>query len=349
MAILLLESFDRYASISGTSPNIGEAWTPTSSSTQSAIVTGRFGVGKAMRIGNPTATWNLIRSIGGSYAAMAIGFAYKCSEVPSDLGLVAGGTPIFNFNDSANAVQLQLCADASGNVIAKRGTATTIGTGNGNRKIVSQAFHFIECEIVVSDTVGVFKVWIDDVLVINLTGIDTAQTANINIGSISIPMIGSQEGQYEFDDLYVTDGTRLGDHTIVSLSPTADTADKDWVPNSGVTNYTQVDDVVSDLETTYLQATTVGDLDFYNLADLPAGLDVIKAVAPVLYSRKTDAGTRVTRAVIKSNTDILNGPNKSETASYVVQQFIQETDPQGGGAWTAARVNAVQLGIEVVT
>lgn len=347
MAILKLESFDRYASLNSTSPALTESWSPVGSSVSSAIVKGRFGTGKALNIGNPSGSWNMHFGVGGNLSALAFGIAFQCDAISYDMGLGANGTPIFNFNDSAQAIQLQLCADANGNLIIRRGSATQIGSGNGNRKLMSSTYHYIECEIVVSDTVGVFKAWIDGVQVIDLTNIDTLQTANANISTISIPMFSTQEAEYYYDDLYITDGARLGEIRIVSLSPTADTADKDWVPNSGVTNYTQVDDVVSDLEATYVQGSVVGDLDLYTFAALPASMDNIIAVAPLHYSRKTDAGVRSTRGVIKSGSDIANGPATPETSAYSTKQFIQTVDPQGGGAWTQARVNGMQVGVEI--
>jgi hypothetical protein len=348
MAILKIESFDRYATATGTSPNLTELWSPFGSGTVS-LATGRFGAGKAMQFSGFFNDWNVFYSLGGTYTSIGFGIAHRIDSLGYEMGVTAGGTAMFNFNDSAQAIQLQLCADASGNLIVKRGSATVLGVGNGNRKMMANTWHYIECEIVISDTVGVFKCWLDGVEVINLTNVDTAQTANINVASVSLPVVSARDANCYYDDMYITDGARLGEVRIVSLVPTGDTADKDWVPNSGVTNYTQVDDVVSDLDTTYVQGSVVGDLDFYALSDLPASLDNIIAVAPTFYSKKTDAGARTTRSVVKSNTDIANGPAVPETASYTMKQHFQLTDPQGGGAWTQARVNAMQLGIEVVT
>jgi hypothetical protein len=99
----------------------------------------------------------------------------------------------------------------------------------------------------------------------------------------------------------------------------------------------------------YVAASVVGDLDFYTLGNLAAAPLSIFAVQAKICARKDDAATRAVRTRIRSNRDIANGATVGLAASYTYLSDIFETDPDTALAWTAAAVNALEVGQEVMT
>ena len=100
-------------------------------------------------------------------------------------------------------------------------------------------------------------------------------------------------------------------------------------------------------DTDYIASGTVGDLDLYEVGDLPFTPDSIHAVQVTMCARKDDAATREVRSKVKSGAATASGA--THAASYVYYQDIFETDPGTAAAWTAGGVNAIQIGPEVVT
>jgi hypothetical protein len=147
------------------------------------------------------------------------------------------------------------------------------------------------------------------------------------------------------DDVYVTNiATRLGESRVLVLYPTADTADADWTPSTGVDHYATVDEATVNGDAGYIASGTVGDLDLYDVSDLGVMPDSIQAVQVTLCARKDDAASREVRCKVKSGAATADGAAHALTASYVYYRDVFETDPDTSAAWTAGGVNAVQIG-----
>lgn len=347
MTLLMVEPWDRYASANGTLPKITDNWTISGTATANDPQNnGRFG-GKVLRIWNPVVSVTVRRDLGANYTTLCMGFAYI---MPTTIGNVLSHPylELCRFYDSAAAAQVDLVVDLAGNLLVVRGS-TVIATGNRKKRLKNGAWHYIEFKAFVSDTVGTAEAWIDGTKVIDANNLDTKNTANTDFRWVGFPPNGGQQDPAYYDDVYVTDGNRLGDLRMTNLLPTADTADKDFVPNAGGTNYTQVDEVVPDLDTTFVQGSTVGDLDFFTSQDAPATMDSIVAFCPWVYAKKTDATARTLKPKVRSGASIGDGDNLTLTTTYAYSLKIMETDPQGGGAWTSARVNAAEVGVEVTS
>jgi hypothetical protein len=50
---------------------------------------------------------------------------------------------------------------------------------------------------------------------------------------------------------------------------------------------------------------------------------------------------------MRSNVTEVDGPNLNLAVTYLWFTYLQENDPNGGGAWTVSAVNAMQAGIEL--
>jgi hypothetical protein len=210
-----------------------------------------------------------------------------------------------------------------------------------------------EWEVVINNSTGTINVWTNGgtTPIISLSGIDTQNTANAwaDLGLFSYAdAVG---------DIYLLDGAgsaphnaRYGDVRICHLMPDGDDSVQ-WTPNSGGTNYTQVDDSGTggqDEDTTYVEDSTVGHIDRYTMANLPSGF-IPLAVEQQIVAKKTDVGTREIKMKINSGGTNSDGSVITLTTSYLLYKRIMQVDPTDSAAWTASKVNALKAGMEVVT
>lgn len=337
MALVLVEGFDLL-----TTGLVASAY-PLGAQFSPSMDAGRFG-GQSYNPG--TSNQNGIFAVAtGAVTQCALGIAVL---VPSGAFTGLGtGVALLRFMDSGGNRQASIQITNTGAIRATSGVSTILGTSAAG-VWSADVFHYLEVEFVLSDTVGVFKVWVDGVQVFNLTNVDTKGQTAATFTELQFTLSGSGAGGTRFDDFYLCDtAARLGEARVETIRPVSDTADKDWVPNSGTTNYTQVDDTVSDGDTTYVAAATVGDLDFYALANLSEAPSTIWGVAPTMIARKDDVASRGLSMSINSGGSIATGSTKAMTAGYAMTRDIYQLDPNGGGAWTGTAVDALLLGIEV--
>lgn len=350
MAVVLFDGFDFYtqSTFNGFGIPLSSRWTVVSiPSTGVGYTTGgRYGSGRCIRVPSVTGTaMNARINLGANYTTVAFGFAVRLDNAAL-WGAAGSGQSCWIFNDSALLNQLQFNIDGNGNWVVWRGGTTNLGTSSG-RPLLTATWHYVEAEIVISDTVGSVKMWVDDTQVMNLTGIDTCATANVNVASLTLYISTASSSAQQFDDLYVTDGTRLGEQVVIPLRPNADTAQKDFTPNSGATNYTQVDDTSTDNDTTYVSSSTLGARDYYDLENLPSYAVTPKGVNTFISARKVDAGARYLRVNLKSSSSLASSSDLILATGYDTRIMTTWTDPNGGGAWTTTAINALQVGPEI--
>jgi hypothetical protein len=114
-------------------------------------------------------------------------------------------------------------------------------------------------------------------------------------------------------------------------------------------NYDLVRESVEDQDTTYVFSSTAGAVDLYDLADLAVTPAAIVGLVTRQCMRKTDAGARSGTTRIKSGATSADGATLNLSTSYLYLNTVYATDPNTGAAWTAAAVNAVQVGPKVVS
>ena len=134
-----------------------------------------------------------------------------------------------------------------------------------------------------------------------------------------------------------------------TLRPTADTAEADWTPSAGADHYAVVDEATINGDTDYVSAATPGALDLYEMSNLSFTPDTVHAVQVTMVARKDDAEARQVRTKLKSGTTTADGTTQAMATSYLPYGDLYETDPDTAMAWTPGGVNAMQVGIEVVS
>jgi len=204
---------------------------------------------------------------------------------------------------------------------------TTVGAG-----LDYNVWRYIEIKITIDNSAGVFEVRSNGVVVANLTGIDTQATANAQATGFHLGAgVGQSYCDYYFDDLYVldTNGAQcndfLGDVRIDAVRPNGAGTHTDFTPSAGA-NYENVDEEPGpDDDTTYNEATTIGDQDSYAMESLPspAGTTIL-GVKSQVAARKTDAGTRKAKVLTRAGTTDNLGSEESLLDSYSAMADIME-------------------------
>ncbi len=337
MAMLLMEGFEGYT----TSANgLRRRYTITQSAT-GTLVAGRLG-GYAF---SPGSSVQILFMEFGNVASFVFGFAYRVSGVNINTG------DIIQFIDGLTE-QLVLRCTAGGDLFFDRG-ATNLDQSSGPALKRNQ-WHYIEVKAVISNT-GSYEIKLDGVTIMSDAGpVDTQGTANSYITRIDTNQNSTTDQQY--DDIYFLDLTGLtnndflGDVQIQTLYPDADGNRNDMTPLSGLTNYEMVDEgQTPDDDTTYNSGGVVGNDELYSHDALTGTFDTVYAVQVRNLVRKEEAGYRTGATLVRSNTDELEGTPHPVATDYRYYDHIYEVDPQGGGAWTEARVNAAEFGFTVKT
>lgn len=344
MAIVAIDGFDTYNG-GGTGTGMQSRWVNASGTP--SMVAGRFG-GQAFATPttNTSAAAQLV--LPSSYASVSAGFALRVTDTP---GATATPNPMLSFL-SGSTYQVGMRVTDQLALEVYRLTAVNAGTSLGasaSNVLILNSWHYVEVEITISDTVGVFKVYVDGTLVINLTAQDTRNGTPTTVDTIRLGKHNgvSGSGIFQIDDLYVTDtATKLGERRIETLYPTSDVA-QGWGRSSGSTNYTLVDEAQVNGDTDYVQASVVGDVDTYGLGDLSSTPTTIDAVQVIGYGLKTDAAARSIALQVKSGATTSDGSNYTLTSTYGRFTRLLTTDPNTAAAWTATNVNALQGGPKV--
>lgn len=342
MTVVMIEGFDIY---NGTGVNTGLAakWTTSGAI---AMQTGRLG-GQCFGATSATSGGFITRALPASYGSVAVGYAYRTTTLTT----VTTVLPTLVLLSGATA-QVGLRVSSDGSIVVYRLTSASAGTALGASApgtVPVNVWVYIEAEITISDTVGVFNVYVNGVSVLSLSAQDTRNGAPTTVDTISM---GNQSGTpgigiHQFDDLYVTDSAaKLGERRIETLYPTSDVA-AGWTPFVAGNNFGNVDEATVNGDTDYVQASVVGTVDTYGFGDLTGTPTTIDAVQFNGFGTKTDATSRSVALQVKSGATTSDGSNYALAIGYTKFERLMTVDPNGSIAWTAANVNALQGGPKV--
>jgi hypothetical protein len=347
MAVILIDGFDVYNG-TGTANGLRSKWVPLGDALNLSMITGRFG-GQALQVVGDAGGQHLVGRGFTAATSFSFGFAVN-TEVTNSYSsgaiiahLTSGSTPMLGVVlGSTN--KLRAVRNSSDTV-----TWTVLGTAANS---LSAGWHYVECEITVDDTAGVFNVYVDGAAVISLSSVDTrngtpTQCDTLYFG-VGTPFGGvGTPPTADFDDFYLTNvATKLGERRVETLYATADVA-QGFARSAGSANYSLVNELHSDGDTTYVQGSNVGDVDTYSFGSLSSTPISIDAVQISAFARKTDAATRDIALQVKSGATTSDGSNFALASSYGKFERLLTTDPNTSAGWTASAVNALQAGPKV--
>ena len=362
MALLFLDGFDHYTSFTD-APTSSVKWTEqggggTATWTSTA---GRV-AGTALRLTRGSGTvQSVFHTLTQTPGTIIIGFACRTSGF--------GGMDICNLYDiTAAGIQVNIQSIGTGQIRVYRGPASAqLGSDSAVNTMLLNTWHYIEVKaIIATGTGGSVGVWVDNNQVLNITGVNTQATANAFVNRVYLgSLVGSTTpGAWDYDDFYCCDtttglgnsGTPLGDSRVITLMPSGNSGDNpghdQWTQVGGTTSnfWTSVNEIPEDGDTSYVSSATVGQIENFTHAALPATITTVKAVQFNLIARKDDVGTRqIAPTQRNSTTDSTGTTSPNLTASYIDQLSIAENSLQTGIAWTVAEINASEFGVKVIS
>lgn len=313
------------------------------SGTAAFDVAGRFG-GRAMRGGNDgnTAGMNRLLPVAEQSASFRCGFSYRWPNT----GFI--DSIICTFQEGST-VHIDIRQNANGTISVTRNGMVLQTSTNA---LMVNTWYYLEITGVIDDSAGACHVEVEGASTgwINLTGADTKNGGTGVINRWDFRFIsGSTSSQRDIDDWNYEGGvtTMRGPGKIETLVANSDVSVA-LTPNSGVTNYTQVDDAPSDGDTTYVSGATGKDTyGFTNLTSTPA---IIHAVKAFMVSRKDDATARTVRQNLTSGPTTHNGPDHIQLGTYTCfDSDVLLLDPNTSAGWTASGVNALEGGPEITS
>lgn len=289
------------------------------------------------------------RTLAPAVSTAFVGLAFKSAGIG---GSQAG---IFSlFSDLGANRQLTVALEPSGQVSVRRGSYTGTVIINSSVALVTNVWYFIELKATLADAGGTLELRVDGKNPVTYTG-DTRNTGSAT--TFDLVAIETQNSTTDrwVDDVYVCDATGsvnndfLGDIRIETLYPNGNGTNSQFMGSDAnqVDNYLLVDEAGTPVTTDYVSSGIVGEKDTYNFANLTVTTGPVKGVQIASYAVKTDAGSRSVKALTISSGNTATGAAVPLQTTYNTQLKVQETDPNGGGAWTIAGVNAAEFGVEV--
>jgi hypothetical protein len=343
MALLRCDSFDHYNTATATA----KGWT-----LQGATL-GAFGRNSTngLRAAHTALEDNYgVLGVSASGATAVIGFAFRETVSASSVtyamaAILNGSTPHITVTvTTTRAIEVR-----------RGGLAGTVLATSAGGAISTNTWHFIEIKVVLSDSVGTYEVRVDGVNKVSGTGADTvnggsAVWTGIHLGSLWPGT--ADDYTWDFDDLYVCDGTGgvndtfLGDHRIVCVvASSGNGTNADWSPSTGSDHGALVDENPA-TDTDYNQSGTAGHRDTYNFAAVGVA-GTVKAVQTVNYIKADVAGVRYVGDVAR-----IGGTNYDSTGTVVLSDWVfrcelHPTSPATATAWTVAEIDGAEFGVKV--
>jgi len=218
------------------------------------------------------------------------------------------------------------------------------------------AYMHFEHYLKVGNGDGAYELRVNEVTVLNLTGIDTdtggGEVSQVTVGRFSGSAFGLSGKHVDMADCYVNDTVDdgsgcnwfVGDVKSGCLMVNADTAQADFALSSGVSGYALLNETPPNDAGYISLAATTGESDFA-LQNGPGNLSEILTARPFIRAMKDDAGTCTVAPSMISNSTKAVVDDQPITTAFAYHDSNVPFDPDTGVPWTAGGLNAA---LEVV-
>lgn len=327
----------------------------TPSGTVVAMATGRQGVGslccyfQSYLFGGPSATRQFLST--PTRSKFYVRYYFKTNKAPTGFG-----TNVFGLGTTSGSNYLNFTLNAAMQlVVGIAGGAT--GTAVISSSLAINQWYMIEVSVDLTDGVNALgELFIDGVS----QGSYSYTCANgLNVVALSASNSDNSHQAY-FDDIAINDdsgayqNTFPGPGSIVLLQPTSDGEITSWNRTGGPTANWDCVDENSPNQSDYVSSNTLGQTDWYAVADMPSLLNNTINLVEVLPGINGNAGatlkfqlqienggTAIQSAAVTptGSTSYFNSPNSPRNAPIVAY-----VDPQYGNPWNVDRVAKIQVG-----
>jgi hypothetical protein len=260
----------------------------------------------------------------------------------------SGGWGTWNFRNSGNDVIFFKSVSPNLALTFYVG-ATAIGTGTA--LITASSWFLIEVHIILHATAGLIHVRVnglDDLIYIGNTIASGYSTINEFYHD-------THYSTYYLDDIILNDtsgtinNSWLGGAKIISLRPIGPGSLTQWTPSVGA-NWECVNEAPISA-TDYVTGSIAGSIDMYDLANLPAGVCSLDTLLGVkVFNSISRSGITVSyleNTIRTNSTNIFSSPI-AVPSTAIIQNTIWDLNPVTGVTWTAADINALEVGVKLV-
>jgi hypothetical protein len=350
MALIFLEHCDNW---NATASFTARGWTSSgSASGGSAHLTGgRFGGGSLVRtLGNDHYTRGWYRDFSPSVSVPVVHSAFWfLSTVSSSADLshahyinraTIGGNACGVFTATTDVLfRLTVPIGAGGTIV---GTAATNACDGG--------WHYIEYEIVLHQTTGTAKLWIDGQLDVTFSGPTCSAAPPLALTRWLVAL----HAPGNMDDMLIWDDTDIGDGWVGNLAggargfktirPTSDAAVQ-FTPSSGSSNYALVNEQLA-ATAGYVESGTDGHSDRYGFA--AHGLSDVTPTGVIVETLASNpgAGAINVKMLAELSATEIESAARDVPGGYTILHGAFPTKP-GGGAWSLADIDSATFGIKV--
>lgn len=289
----------------------------------------------------------LRRALGQSTQICGFGYRFSLDDLPAeeDSSWLQPNLQMVSFSDVSNGQQVRVQMGTEGSVSVVRDPTLL---GRSDPVVAAGGYHHFECKTKIANSGGYIEVRINEVTVLNLTGIDTQLTGNAEASQISIREGGTvadtaQFGFMDIDDVFAWDDDAsdlentvvdwVGDKGCYYLPTNADTAEADWTLSTGATGYTLLDETTPN-DADYIADTTGAARSIFGVAALPGNVAEVIAMMPVIRARKEESGSVTLRGGVVVGASESYTPDASPSTTFAYMTPGPKTiDPDTGVAW----------------
>jgi hypothetical protein len=280
-------------------------------------------------------------------AAGVIGMSVKFSNTNTN------PTSILSLYDGpSNVEHVRIVRLVDGTLSFTRANTALTG-GITATSFADDIWHWIEIKFSIANSIGAnsCQIYVNGGLEATVaTGQDTQNGGTAFITQFGLgraasgPNIAATYSEFYLQD----DTTPLGDRRVETLFPNGNGATQDFASSSGG-HYTDVDDTTADDDSTYVESTTAGDIELFDIQNMSSTPTDITAASIWSCVRKTDAGEKSAAAVLRQSSTNYDQATFYPSTSYQYNSPILTTDPATAAAWTESGINSAQIGLKVIS
>lgn len=243
-------------------------------------------------------------------------------------GLRSGGTLDFNLHSNGENVEVR-----RGSTVLE----TLPGVNDGTER-------YIEVAVRLDNVDGEYEVRYDGAVQGSASGIDTTVSGGLaDEIYFSDTLNAGDSPRWRMAHLYLkewdspTDPGFLDPIVLIEDLPGSDVV-AEFTPDSGVENFSRVNEAAIDDDTSYVESSVAGDVDEYGVPDLPISVEGVIAVVVGTVANAPSGGAPLIEHGISRGVDESFGAARGLSGNYRTQVTVFETAPDGS-AWTPTKVN----------
>lgn len=254
---------------------------------------------------------------------------------------------VLAFFDGTTA-QITVVVESDGSLTVRRGgQGGTVLETTAAGLMTANAWHHIQLYVLFHGTTGAFELKFNGNTVASGSNVNTVNSGNAYASRLRLTAPDGISQGY-FDDVWISDTAFQGDCVVETKYASADGSSNNFTASGAANRYQCVDETPHNSDTDYVYSDNVNDIQLFEMQNLTATTGTIKGVKCSHVTRKDDAGARSVAMVVRSGSNSVRS-TQSLSTSYQIYSETLTQDPVDSAAWTIAKVNALELGLKIIS